>query len=116
MTGITGEQFISAIAGQRDGHMASRHLGNVISRNGGRIGEWFIEKTRQFGDKIRDIRLHHILVVIAPHLLGHLLRIHQFIVCRIVEADRAGDNRPVESFRHVCDDRRRIDTAAQERS
>ena len=53
-------------------------------------------------------------MVVASHPFGDLLRVSQFIVRGIIEANRAGDNGPVESFRHVRDHRSRVHTAAQE--
>ena len=52
IAGVTGEGFVATVSRQADRDMLAGHLGDVVRRDRGRIGERFVELPHQSGEEL----------------------------------------------------------------
>ena len=113
---VASEVLVARVAVQRHRYPLSGHLGEVIRRNGGGVGERLVVVPDDLGKDRGRIRLDHELVMIGAVSLGHQTRPRQLVVLRILEPDGEGLHRPRGELAHQRHDRARVDAAAQARA
>src|SRR5260370_3530639 len=84
---IAREEFVAAIAGQRDRHMFSSHPADMVRRNDRGIAEWFFHRTCYVVDCCLDIRLDNQLVVLGVKVLGNRTGMARLLEVLIGKAD-----------------------------
>ena len=105
---IATEEFVAAVAGQRDRHVLSRELRDQKRRNLRRIGERLVIHRRQLR--------HVVLGVIRFQVLGDGLRKRGFVVAVLFKTDRERLHRSIAVLLHQRDDERRINPSGKKRS
>src|SRR2546423_5041363 len=113
---VSGEQFVSAVAGEHDGDVLARELRDHVGRDGGRVGERLVEVPDEFVNDVADVRRDDELRVLRAETLGGEARVLQFVVAVFAEAYREGLDGSVGVARHQADDRARINAAGEERA
>src|SRR5215471_11319511 len=93
--------------------MISSELGNHVSRNCRRIGEWLVEMPNQFIDNCADIGGNEKLVMVGAKLLRRDAGEFKFVVAVFVETDRESLNGPIRVPGHQADNGARVDSTRQ---
>ena len=113
---VASEQFIAAIAAQRDFHVLDGELRDDVSGDGGGIAERLVEVPHQFGQQVQRVGLDHGFEVLRFIALGHQPRIWQLVELGLLESDRECLDRFLGLQCHGCHHRAGIDSAAQKRT
>src|SRR5438309_11334844 len=111
---IPCEKLVASIAGKDDLDMLGCQTGNEESRNGRSIAKWLIEVPHQILEKVGNVRSNNMLVMIRRKSARDCTGIRQLVERALVKADGKRFHRAIGATHHVCDNRARIDPAAQE--
>ena len=93
VTLISGERFVSAVAGQRHRYMLTRQFGKIVGRQSRGIGERFVEMPNHLWQDRYGVGLNHEFFMFSLVSLGHLARERKLVMGGFVESDRKGAER-----------------------
>ena len=103
---ITCEQFVAAVAGERNRDVLPRHRGYEISRDLRGIGERLVEPLGQIRNDVeRLFRGHGQFGVLGAEMPRHRGSVRRFIEAFDIEADGEGLHAPSVGFLHQRHDR-----------
>ena len=85
---VAGEDLVAAVAVERDGDVATGHLGQVEARDRRGVGEGLAVVAHDLRHDLDRIRADLELLVDGPEPLGYLARVRKLVEPLVVEADR----------------------------
>src|SRR3954454_13276322 len=87
ITVIPAEEFVSAVAAERDLDVLARLTREVMRRDRRAVGEGFTEDRSELGQVLDHVRRDAELVMVRPEVLRDLTRVAALVVARVVEGD-----------------------------
>lgn len=112
---VACQDFVGALAGEDDLHVAAGELGEQEHGDDDGIADGFVEVPDEFGQQRHVGGFADDLVVVAPVAASDFARGGQFVPFRI-EADGEGAHGLVREAAHGADDGAGIETTAEERA
>src|ERR1051325_756491 len=113
---IAGEQFVAAIARERDGHLTARELGDHERRERRHVPKRLVEGIQQPLRQADNVGPHFFRAMNRLVAMRNECRVWKLVVRPIREAERKRMN-PVFTWRHTAHQRHddaRVDAAGQE--
>src|SRR5687768_18523348 len=108
---VAAEEFVATIPREDDRHVLAGDLGDIPGRDGGRIGERFVEMTYQLIEDAERVRTDNELMMLGAEVIRYGSSVLEFIELRIIETNREGLDRTVGCFGHEADHGARVDSA-----
>ena len=115
---VAAEQLVGALAGQRDGHVLRRELGQREEAERGQLGDGLVQAPDQILERDALVRHRELdLVVVGAEQLGDATRVRELVALAVLdEADREGLHRLAVRARHQRDDQAGVEPAAEHRA
>src|SRR6476661_2997366 len=111
MTIIPAEQFVPAITGERDSHLAPGEAADQVGWNLRRISEGLIvHRGQQRNDFARFPDRNIMFLVNSAEVICHAKRVRGFIIAGLFEADRESADRDSRIFLIQSANCRAVDT------
>ena len=93
---VAGKELVAAIAGEGDGQIFPRQLGDEVGRHLRAVGKGLVIEARQPRDELQRVLGRHCqLAVLGAQVLGDGAGMHRLVVALLLEADGEGLDRPV---------------------
>ena len=118
MLPVAAEQLVGALAGQRDGDVLRRQLGERDEAQGGEVRDRLVEMPDQAVERDRLLGERKLeLVVVCAERVGDEAGVGELVArARLLEPDGEGLHGPVHLLRHQRDDQARVEPAAEHRA
>src|SRR5262249_31768938 len=108
---VAAEELVAALPREGDLDLRRGELRDEVGRQGGRVGEWLVERVRERGQQERGVRPQDELTVLRRVALRDGARVAELVERALLEADREGPNRLAGFLRRERGERRGVDAA-----